>query len=112
MTDNTLKKIFKQTLNDPTIDEWGIQAIDPQLNLYPYYGITNSNGFIGAVSDKQPFKLSKTVLAGAYDKYGRGRVDNIVETMNLMDMEVWISGVRFPPLAQMNYRQFIDFKRG
>jgi len=27
-----------------------MQAIDPQLNLYPYYGITNSNGFIGAVS--------------------------------------------------------------
>lgn len=63
------------------------------------------------MSDKQPFKLSKTVLAGAYDKYGRGRVDNIVETMNVMDMEVSVNGVKFPPTAQMNYRQYIDFKR-
>jgi hypothetical protein len=86
LTDKTLTKMFKQTLGDPAVDEWGIQALDPQLNKYPYYGITNSNGLIGAVSDKEPFKLSKTVLAGAYDKYGRGRVDNIVETMNLMDM--------------------------
>ncbi len=63
-----------------------MQAIDPQLNLYPYYGITNSNGLIGAVSDKMPFKIRQTVLAGAYDKYGRGRVDNIVQTMNVMNM--------------------------
>lgn len=112
MTEKTLTKFFKQSLFDPTVDEWGIEAIDPQLNKYPYYGITNSNGLIGAVSDKEPFKLSKTVLAGAYDKYGRGRVDNIVETMNLMDMEVWVSGVRYPPLSQMNYRQYIDFKKG
>jgi hypothetical protein len=110
-TDNILTKIFKQTLFDPAVDEWGIEAIDPQLNTYPYYGITNSNGLIGAVSDNQPFKLKKTVLAGAYDKYGRGRVDNIVETMNLMDMDLYVSGVRFPPLSQMNYRQYIDFKR-
>lgn len=52
LTDKALTKIFKQSLSDPAINEWGIQAIDPQLNLYPYYGITNSNGFIGAVSDK------------------------------------------------------------
>jgi len=52
--------------------------LDPQLGLYTYYGITNSNGLIGAVSDKLPFQISKTVLAGTYDKYGRGRVDNIV----------------------------------
>lgn len=68
------------------MDEWGIQALDPQLSIIPYFGITNSNGLIGAVSDKMPFKLSQTVLAGAYDKYGRGRVDNIVQTMNVMDM--------------------------
>ncbi len=60
------------------MDEWGYTAIDPQLMVDPpYYGITNSNGLIGAVSNKMPFKISQTVLAGAYDKFGRGRVDNI-----------------------------------
>ncbi len=51
---------------------------NPHIANYTYYGITNSNGLIGAVSEKYPFKISKTVLAGAYDKYGRGRVDNII----------------------------------
>lgn len=55
-----------------------MSVLNPQLEEFSYYGITNSNGLLGAVSDKFPFKISKTVLAGAYDKYGRGRVDNIV----------------------------------
>lgn len=58
-----------------------------------------------------PFKISQTVLAGAYDKYGRGRVDNIVQTMNVMDLELTIDGVRFPQLDLLNFRQYIDFKK-
>ncbi len=58
-----------------------------------------------------PFKISQTVLAGAYDKYGRGRVDNIVQTMNVMNMEVSVDGVRFPKLELLNFRQYIDFKK-
>ena len=85
-TDKSLNKIFTQYLVDPNLDEWGIEAINPQIANYTYYGITSSNGLIGAVSDKMPFKIGQTVLAGAYDKYGRGRVDNIVQTMNVMDL--------------------------
>ena len=46
--------------------------------LTEYYGVTLSNGIIGAVTSQQPLKIEKTVLAGTYDKMGRGRVDNIV----------------------------------
>ena len=63
------------------------------------------------MSDKQPFKLSKTVLAGAYDKYGRGRVDNIVETMDVMKMDLYVNGMQFPSPDKMNFRQYIDFKK-
>lgn len=59
-----------------------------------------------------PFRIGQTVLAGAYDKYGRGRVDNIVQTMNVMDMQVTVDGVKFPSaLNMLNYRQYIDFKK-
>lgn len=85
-SEKNFNKIFTQYLNDPDLDQWGIQAIDPQISPFPYYGITNSNGLIGAISDKMPFRISQTVLAGAYDKYGRGRVDNIVQTMNVMNL--------------------------
>ncbi len=54
--------------------------------ISPYYGISVSNGMLGAISSQQPLKLSKTVLAGAYDTYGRGRVDNILQTFNLLDL--------------------------
>lgn len=43
-----------------------------------YFGITASNGVIGAVSSIRPINVATTVLAGAYDVFGRGRVDNIV----------------------------------
>lgn len=56
-----------------------------------------------------PFKIAQTVLAGAYDKYGRGRVDNIVQTMNVMDMELSVDGIHLP--TSLNYRQYIDFKK-
>lgn len=51
-------------------------------------------------------------MAGAYDKYGRGRVDNIVETMNVIDMEVKINGKSFDiHNNNTNYLQYINFKK-
>jgi len=43
-----------------------------------YFGVAVSNGVIGAVSSIKPLNVATTVLAGAYDIFGRGRVDNIV----------------------------------
>ena len=110
-SNKSLTKIFTSNLTPTSFDTWGISTIDPQLDLYKYYGITAANGLIGAVSQKYPFQLSKTVLAGAYDKYGRGRVDNIVETMNVMDMELFVNGVKFPSFLSLNFKQYIDFKK-
>jgi hypothetical protein len=43
------------------------------------------NGVLGVVSSNTPFVVKDSVLAGVYDKYGRGRVDNIVKTFNGID---------------------------
>jgi hypothetical protein len=66
---------------------------------------------IGAVSEKLPFKIAKTVLAGAYDKYGRGRVDNIVQTMNVIDLDIKVNGRGFDQANSNNYLQYVDFKK-
>ena len=57
-----------------------------------YAGITVSNGVIGAVSSQRLLKVSQTVISGAYDKNGRGRVDNIVETFPILNMEAYCNG--------------------
>lgn len=31
--------------------------------------------------------------------------------MNVMDMDLLINGMKFPPLLELNYRQYIDFKK-
>lgn len=45
-----------------------------------------SNGVLGVASSKRPLKLSSSVLAGAYDKIGRGRVDNLIQTFPALNM--------------------------
>lgn len=50
------------------------------------------NGAIGIVSSNQPFRVKDSVLAGAYDKYGRGRVDNIITTFNGINLELEVNG--------------------
>lgn len=62
--------------------DWTITAarIDPAN----YHGITVANGMIGLVSSSEPMKVKDVVLNGAYDSYGRGRVDNILKGFNFM----------------------------
>lgn len=60
--------------------------------LDEYYGISVSNGVLGVVSSRWPLKLQSSVLAGAYDKIGRGRVDNLVQTFPALNMELYFNG--------------------
>ena len=68
----------------PAPDPWKITAdkIDPGN----YYGATVANGVLGVVSSAEPFKVKNVVLAGAYDQYGRGRVSNFLNGINLLNM--------------------------
>ncbi|MFA9216658.1 MAG: hypothetical protein ACEQSK_06085, partial [Sphingomonadaceae bacterium] len=61
-------------------DGWNVHAV-PVAGA-PYFGVTVANGMIGLVSAREPMQLAETVLNGAYDNYGRGRVDNILKGFN------------------------------
>lgn len=73
--------------------EW-VKSVGNLENYNPseYFGITASNGVIGAVSSMRPINVATTVLAGAYDVFGRGRVDNIVETFPALQLSVHVGG--------------------
>jgi hypothetical protein len=60
------------------------------------------------VSSKRPLKLDSSVLAGAYDKIGRGRVDNLVQTFPALNMEMYYNGNS----AYYNYVQELNMKQG
>ena len=52
-------------------DAWKITA--EQIEPSSYYGITVANGMLGLVSSPDPLKISRVVLGGLYDIYGKGR---------------------------------------
>lgn len=86
-------------------DDWTIVAstVDPTH----YYGVTVANGMIGLVSAPQPMKIKEVVLNGAFDGYGRGRVDNIMKGFNFMNLDVDVDG----PGGITNLRQSLDMKQ-
>ena len=86
-----IRKMLLAVYGGPLSSEWSVQAENVET-LPEYYGISVSNGVIGAVSSRSPFKLSSTVLAGVYDKIGRGRVDNLVQTFPALNVEMSFGG--------------------
>lgn len=71
-------------------DPWKVKAttIDPQN----YYGVTVANGMVGILSSPEPLKVQNILLAGTYDLYGRGRVDNFLNGFNMLNLRLSING--------------------
>src|SRR6266571_7022805 len=90
-------------------DGWTVAAtrIDPAT----YHGVTVANGMIGLVSSSEPMKVKDVVLNGAYDTYGRGRVDNILKGFNFMNMTLDVDGRRVDAKAIANLTQRLDMRR-
>jgi Trehalose and maltose hydrolases (possible phosphorylases) len=90
-------------------DPWKITAT--QINPASYYGVTVANGMIGIVSSAVPFKVKEVVLAGAYDRYGRGRVSNFLRSFNLLNSYLEIDGKRIEAKDISGFTQTLDMKR-
>ncbi|MEK6781485.1 MAG: glycoside hydrolase family 65 protein [Bacteroidota bacterium] len=90
-------------------DNWIIEAknIDPAN----YYGVTVANGIVGLVSSPEPMKVKDVVLNGAFDTYGRGRVDNILKGFNFINMNLDIDNQRISSKNISKFRQYLDMKK-
>ena len=93
-------QIFAQT------DPWILKAdkIDPSN----YYGISVANGMIGIASSAEPLKVKTVILAGTYDVYGRNRVNTLLHTFNLLDMQLDINGKRMDSGTVTNFKQELN----
>ncbi|WP_165784723.1 glycoside hydrolase family 65 protein [Solitalea longa] len=92
------------------VDPWIIKAdkIDPSN----YYGVSVANGMVGIVSSPEPFKVKNIVLAGAYDLYGRGRVSNFINGINLLNMGLSVDGKSISANNISNFTQQLNMKNG
>src|SRR5450432_1240128 len=89
--------------------EWIIEAngIDPNN----YYGVTVANGMIGIISSAEPMKVKDVVLNGAFDLYGRGRVDNILKGFNFVNMNLDVDNQRVSSKNISSLRQYLDMRQ-
>ncbi|MBQ9073032.1 MAG: glycoside hydrolase family 65 protein, partial [Muribaculaceae bacterium] len=77
-----------------------------------YYGATVANGQLGLVSSPEPLKVGRVVLGGVYDIYGRGRVDNFVHGINMLDIDMRIDGSSVKASNVTDYTQTLNMFDG
>ncbi len=77
-----------------------------------YYGVTVANGMIGIISSPEPLKIKEVVLAGVYDIYNRGRVNNFLPNYNLLNLNLSINGDYIHRENISNFRQELNMKEG
>lgn len=90
-------------------DPWKIVATD--IDPDNYYGVTVGNGMLGIVSSAHPFRTDNVVLAGSYDKYGRGRVSNFLNGFNMLNTSVSIDGKSINRDNISGFTQTLDMKQ-
>lgn len=90
-------------------NSWIIRA--NKINPSDYYGITVANGMIGIVSSPQPLTVKTVVLNGAYDLYGRGRVSNIMQVFDFLNMTLDVDGERVTAANISNMKQSLNMKK-
>ncbi|MDD2962181.1 MAG: glycoside hydrolase family 65 protein [Muribaculaceae bacterium] len=84
-------------------DEWNIVA--DSIDTTDYYGVTVANGMLGLLSSPEPLKTECVVLAGSYDKYGRGGVSNFLNGFNMLNTSLAVNG------KTINRNNISDFKQ-
>lgn len=91
-------------------DAWNVEV--DNIIREGYYGVTVANGQLGLVSSPDPLKVERVVLGGVYDIYGRGRVNNFVHGINMLDVDLRIDGSSMKSGNISNYKQRLNMYDG
>lgn len=90
-------------------DGWLVKA--PAVDVHQYAGVTVANGMLGVISSPYPFQVKEIVMAGAYDLYGRGRVNNMIRSFSFLNMYLEVNRHRIGAGNASNMKQELDMKR-
>ena len=89
-------------------DQWSIVA--DKINPYHYFGAMVANGMIGLVADVRPMHIREVVLNGVYDRYKRGRVSNILQGFNPLNIDLAVDGHHLGNEDFEGYTQSLQMK--
>jgi len=87
---------------------WQVEAT--QIDPSNYFGIMAANGMIGLISDAKPMHLKDVILNGVYDRYKRGRVSNILEGFNPLNIDLAVNNHIIDTSQISSYRQVLDMR--
>ena len=91
-------------------EDWVLRA--EKIDKNNYYGVTSANGVVGIISSPDPFSAKEVVLAGVYDHFGRGRVNNFLPNINPLNLAITLNGERVCRKNVENYTQTLDMRTG
>ena len=91
-------------------EDWILRA--ENIGQGKYYGVTSANGVVGIISSPEPFSAKEVVLAGVYDHFGRGRVNNFLPNINPLNLGITLDGERLALKNVENYTQTLDMRTG
>ncbi len=97
---------FAQTSSE----DWILRA--ENVGEGKYYGVTSANGVVGIISSRDPFTAKEVVLAGVYDHFGRGRVNNFLPNINPLHLSFKFNNEKFDRKKVSNYTQTLDMRTG
>lgn len=97
---------FAQTSSE----DWILRA--ENVGEGKYYGVTSANGVVGIISSRDPFTAKEVVLAGVYDHFGRGRVNNFLPNINPLHLSFKFNNEKFDRKKVSNFTQTLDMRTG
>lgn len=83
------------------------EAINPDR----YFGAMIANGMIGIVSAPEPMRVKDVMLNGVFDRYGRGRVSNILKGFNALNLDLFVNHHHLRGDNVREYKQSLDMRR-
>ena len=98
--------VYAQTSSE----DWILRA--DKIDKRNYYGVTSANGVIGLISSPKPFAVKEVVLAGIYDHFGRGRVNNFLPNISPINVDFKFDNQKFDNKKISNYTQTLDMRTG
>ena len=99
--------MIQEEINTHKLWKVDTERIDPQR----YFGAMVGNGMIGLVSDAHPMHIKEVILNGVYDRYQRGRVSNILQGFNPLNIDLAINEHWLGSEDISAYRQSLDMRR-
>ncbi len=99
---------FTGKANSNELDQspWHIVATD-QAN---YNGIALSNGRIGIIPSKSPFKTESIILNNVYEKSSKFRVSRLLKGINFANLGIVIDGDTVDASNISNWKQVLNLK--